>query len=193
MEEFEDSKLPPLPGMSYETPAASKHAVCNYPSGCGRSTLHRAVCEMDIIAVQRELATIQSDGVEKLTGKDDAGFCPIHSACALGMLNSSDRQGVAIEIVRQLITAGADPSSRDEKGNTPLHWAARAGDRAVADLLVSKGCVLGKWLKLECPRQHFLEVLMEQSHFETCAFLLENRRKEQRFRNTFALGNASRS
>lgn len=42
------------------------------------------------------------------------------------------------EIVRMLIASGADASIRDPEGNTPLHWAARAGDKATAQLLLVK-------------------------------------------------------
>lgn len=51
---------------------------------------------------------------------------------------------MATEIVRMLIAAGADSSIRDLDGNTPLHWAARAGDRSTAEFLLVKNNPKGK-------------------------------------------------
>jgi hypothetical protein len=44
------------------------------------------------------------------------------------------------EMVRMLLGAGADPKREDNQGNTALHWAARAGDRHVTELLLLKNC-----------------------------------------------------
>ncbi len=44
-----------------------------------------------------------------------------------------------IEQVRLLISKGADVNARDEKGMTPLYYAARYGRKEVAELLISKG------------------------------------------------------
>ena len=55
-------------------------------------------------------------------------------------INSS----MATEIVRMLIAAGADSSIRDLDGNTPLHWAARAGDKGTAEFLLVKNNPKGK-------------------------------------------------
>ena len=54
-----------------------------------------------------------------------------------------ENSNVAIEIVRMMIGAGADVSVADSDGNTPLHWAARAGDRATAEFLLMKGSPKG--------------------------------------------------
>lgn len=51
---------------------------------------------------------------------------------------------MATEIVRMLIAAGADASMRDLDGNTPLHWAARAGDKGTAEFLLLKNNPKGK-------------------------------------------------
>lgn len=142
-EEDADTKLPQLPGLSSHI--ASKHPVCNHPSSYSRTALHKAICEVDLENIQRELSTTEKSNENIMSRRDDAGFCPIHSACALKMLKL-DRPDAPIEIVRQLVVAGGDPSCLDGKGNTPLHWAARAGDKAVAEFLISKNCPIGEYM-----------------------------------------------
>lgn len=107
------------------------HPVVGPGSGFGRSLLHKFVCDMDIGAIQSHMS---GDYFER---RDQKGYCPIHTACAL-CLKDPNASSVASEIVRMLINAGADASIRDLDGNTPLHWAARAGDKATAELLLVK-------------------------------------------------------
>ena len=38
-----------------------------------------------------------------------------------------------------LITKGADVNARDDSGETPLHWAARSGQKEAVELLIAKG------------------------------------------------------
>ena len=135
----EETKLPALPLVH---PEGGVHPVCSHGSSYGRSALHRAVCEMDMTSLQLELNLVAGGNTGLLYQRDDAGYCPLHSACALGMLGLN-RPDVPCEIVRMLIAAGADASCEDENGNTPLHWAARAGDRDVAELLLRKNCPKG--------------------------------------------------
>ena len=45
----------------------------------------------------------------------------------------------SIEAVRLLLSAGAIPSHQDEKGDTPLHLAARMGSCGVCQLLLKAG------------------------------------------------------
>ena len=124
-------------------PESGIHPVCGPGSAHGRSTLHRAVCELDLDGLQNELA---AENTAQLSQRDDLGYCPLHTACALGLLRLN-RKDVPCEIVRQLIAAGADPSCEDENGNTPLHWSARAGDKDVAEFLLRKNSPKGKNLK----------------------------------------------
>jgi len=125
-------KAPPI-GTRDMSSSSSVHPICGPGSAFGRSLLHKAVCDMDIAAVQSQLSS-RPDYFDR---RDDKGYCPIHSACALCM-NNPLNSAVTSEIVRMLIAAGADASIRDPEGNTPLHWAARAGDKATAQLLLLK-------------------------------------------------------
>ena len=130
-------------GMSL---ASQMHPVCGPGSAFGRSLLHKAVCEMDIAAVQSELSSGSGDYLEQ---RDSMGFCPIHSACSLCMIDPMN-SAVAGEIVRLLISAGADVSIRDLDGNTPLHWAARVGDKVTAEFLLVKNNPKGMYFCLKC-------------------------------------------
>lgn len=121
--------------------SSSQHAVCGPGSNYGRRSLHKAICDMDLAAIQSELAL--PNVAEMLQRKDEAGFCALHSACALCMRNVRN-SSIAVEIVRVLLTAGADVAILDSEQNTPLHWASRAGDRAVAELLLLKNGPHGK-------------------------------------------------
>ena len=138
----EDVKLP----AAIRLPApAGTHPICNHGTSYSRSRLHKAVCEMDLASVQRELDAANS---EMLNRKDDLGYCPLHTACSLGLLRTN-RLDIPCEIVRQLISSGADPCRVDENGNTPLHWSARAGDKEVTELLLRKNCPKGTSISMK--------------------------------------------
>ena len=137
-------------GMSAAT---QMHPVCAPGSAFGRSRLHKAVCDMDIAAVQSELSSGSGDFMEQ---RDSKGYCPIHSACSLCMIDPMN-SAMAGEIVRLLVAAGADVSIRDLDGNSPLHWAARAGDRSTAEFLLLKNNPKGRFFSASL-------VLFAQTH-----------------------------
>jgi len=111
------------------------HPVCGPASAFGRSALHRAVCDMNV-------NTIQNCGTSDLAKRDEAGYCPLHTAAALSMLTPSNAN-LAFDICQLLISAGADATDVDLNGNTPLHWAARAGNERVAHLMLLNNCQTG--------------------------------------------------
>lgn len=113
------------------------HPVCGPASAFGRSTLHRAVCDMNVMA-------IQNCGTGDLAKRDDAGYCPLHTAASLSMLTPSNTN-LAFDICQLLISAGADATLADSNGNTPLHWAARAGNERVAHLMMLNNCQTGRF------------------------------------------------
>ena len=132
----------PIDPMYSQSP--SPHPVCEPGPRYGRSRLHELVSSMDMPALEEELGSSDiTDTAATLQMRDEVGFSPIHSACALGMLDSNDKASV-FEIVRLLLASGADVASIDSKGNTPLHWAARAGDEGVTQMLLIKNCPPGE-------------------------------------------------
>ena len=136
------SGLPSLPDparMGFDA-RSFPHPVCGPGSSYGRSFLHKAVCEMDLAAIESELAAPHMSVA--LSRQDKKGYCPIHSACCLGMQDSQN-QGIALDIVRKLLEAGAQADICDSKGNTPLHWAARSGAQTIAELLLLKSSTQG--------------------------------------------------
>jgi len=96
----------------------------------GRTALH--------IAVRRDFPTtvallLQHGALVNKTLKPGAAKFPgctaLHIAVAYGRL----------EIVKQLLTAGALTSIQDVAGNTPLHLAAEKGHHQLVELLLAKG------------------------------------------------------
>jgi SHAQKYF class myb-like DNA-binding protein len=121
---------------------AALHPVCGPSTAYGRTPLHQAVCEMDLDGVRCQLQDMPSQNVSVLHGLDEAGYSPLHSACAL-RLSYGQSAIVAPQLVRLLLSAGScDPSRPDIKGNTPLHWAARSGDRDVVEILLLKNSLV---------------------------------------------------
>ena len=132
---------PELGILSSSFSSSSKnHPVCGPGASFNRNALHKAVCEMDLSVIQSELSSRPSEFFQRA---DSKGYCPIHSACAL-CLKDSLNSSIATEIVRMMANAGADVSVADSEGNTPLHWAARAGDKSTADFLLLKASPTGR-------------------------------------------------
>jgi len=81
-----------------------------------------------------------SDDVPLCSQNDVQGFSPLHAAASLDVINVG--AGVPAEMTRVLISAGANTRCTDKRGNTALHWAARAGNGDVSHLLTLKNCLL---------------------------------------------------
>lgn len=117
-------------------------------SFCVRSALHKAVCGGSLEEVKHQFDCLSADTsgtvhnneqqLKVLNATDSYGFFPIHSAVSLNPSN------MAIAMTRLLLVCGADASSIDKFGNSPLHWAARAGSDEIAQTLLLKNCSPGK-------------------------------------------------
>ena len=89
------------------------------------------------------------------------GATRLHWASKVGLLG----------MVRSLLEAGADVNSQDDKGETPLHWAARGGNdcSAVAELLLASGAEVDKESNiLTFP----LSIAAEYGNTKVCSVLL---------------------
>eukprot|EP00980_Cylindrotheca_fusiformis_P016270 scaffold4829_cov129-Cylindrotheca_fusiformis.AAC.30 len=128
--------IPQAPKMEHSKAKSSGHPICASGNANDRNQLHKAVCEMDVAVVQSELTTRSPEFFQL---PDSKGYCPIHSACSLCMIDTQN-SSIATDIVRALIAAGAEVSVCDSEGNTPLHWASRSGDRGTAEFLLLKNC-----------------------------------------------------
>eukprot|EP00581_Thalassiosira_minuscula_P008429 CAMPEP_0183708754 /NCGR_PEP_ID=MMETSP0737-20130205/4965_1 /TAXON_ID=385413 /ORGANISM="Thalassiosira miniscula, Strain CCMP1093" /LENGTH=1387 /DNA_ID=CAMNT_0025936683 /DNA_START=253 /DNA_END=4416 /DNA_ORIENTATION=+ len=108
-----------------------------------RSELQIAVCSGSVVEVSQICSTQVISNPSILAERDDGRFHPLHSAAALGMSpHFGPNCSEAIEICQLLIDAGADVTCRDAHGNTPVHWAARAGHGDVLGILLSKSSPL---------------------------------------------------
>jgi len=167
-----DEKKPAEPRSNGGYLKLSPQPVCGSGTAYGRSTLHKAVCDMDLVALQRELGDITEQNKSVLHQLDKAGYTPLHTACAL-RLTQSEKANVSGEMVRMLVQAGADIAQEDDKGNTPLHWAARAGDKDVAEILLFKNCPLDAKNKVGETPLHWA-MRAGRRGMEVVSFLLEN-------------------
>lgn len=96
------------------------------PDEFGRSPLHYASADGDVVEVGRLLAAGADPG-----GRDAAEFTPLHFAA----------QEQHADIVRLLVEGGADLAATDRWGNTPL-WRAvftAHGRTDTADALLAAG------------------------------------------------------
>jgi len=133
---------PPLLGEAFteEAPAPPLHPLLETTS---RSDLHKAVCTESIETVAVALSV---SNIEPFVNQCDGdGFFPLHSAAAIGIAEGSPTTESiknAEEIVHLLLSSGAEACCCDSKGNTPLHWAARAGSDKVCHTLIMRNCPL---------------------------------------------------
>ena len=155
-----------------QLPDLGLHPVCGPSTGYGRSSVHRMVCNIDVEGLRRELDVIanQSEGV--LSGRDECGFAPLHSACAMRLARADDNETPS-ELVRLLLASGSDPMGRDKDENTPLHWAARSGDVLSASSLLMKNATIDARNKQDETPLHWALRAGERS-WDVVALLLEN-------------------
>ncbi|KAL7549185.1 hypothetical protein ACHAWF_012454 [Thalassiosira exigua] len=108
-----------------------------------RSSLQIAVCNGYVNEVSQICSTLAGNNTSVINERDDAGFNPLHSAAALGLMEMFGPNSIeASEICRLLLDCGADLACRDPQGSTPVHWAARAGHCDILSLLLMRSCPL---------------------------------------------------
>jgi ankyrin len=111
----------------------------------GATPLLRAAKALDAPAI----AALLAKGAD-ISLANSRGMTPIMAAAGLGSVDadtrgfylSDDTQQRSIESLKLLIKAGADINSKDSRGLTPLHEAARWGWNEVVQFLVASGADL---------------------------------------------------
>lgn len=92
----------------------------------GRTILHSAVVGGNMLLVQR---LIERCGNEKINAQDSEGWTPLMSAVSCGHE----------EIVKYLLSLGADCNSTNAQNRIALHYAASKGRAAIIKLLIEAG------------------------------------------------------
>jgi hypothetical protein len=108
-----------------------------------RSDFQLAIFRGSVAEVTKICSDLSTSKSPLINQRDEAGYFPLHAAVALGLL---DEFGLncreSLEICQVLIDNGADVMCRDKDGNTPVHWASRAGHSGVLGLLLVRNCPL---------------------------------------------------
>ncbi len=102
--------------------ALTRHEAHRMPA------IHGAALEGRVDDVKRLL----SEDPELLHARDDADWTPLHRAVAWGR----------VEVVRVLLSRGADPNAQERSGWTPLHVAIRRDGencKIITELLLRHG------------------------------------------------------
>ena len=96
-------------------------------SGPGHTWLHGGVT---VLAACNNVAVLEllcQRGAD-LSLVDQDGATTVHYAAQLSTSPPGDWPAAAMPTLRTLLSASADPDSRDEDGRTPLMWAATSGN-----------------------------------------------------------------
>ena len=91
--------------------------------------IHKAATEGDMEKVQALIA----DDPGLIDAKDEMGRTPLHLAC----------YGGHIELVKYLMTKGADMEAKFANGSTALFWAIPEGHLDIVKLLIAEGADVG--------------------------------------------------
>lgn len=101
---------------------------------CTKCTFHRGATALFLVACSGngERAKILLDGGAEVDAVTDRGDTPLMCAARSGAF-------MLVEIVSLLVSHGADPNRRGEKGRTALHYAAEKGHSSRVKTLLARG------------------------------------------------------
>ncbi|MDQ7825763.1 MAG: ankyrin repeat domain-containing protein [Candidatus Eremiobacteraeota bacterium] len=137
-----------------QPPAASPHAAPGLSSA--QTDIDKEISSGNLEKVK----TLVKRDPGLLTGRDFMGYTPLHMAVA-------DNKK---EIVRFLISKGADVNATDAQGSVPLHYAASEGNKDIMDLLLEKGAQIEAKNKLNLTPLH---MAVMQNKKDTAGLLLK--------------------
>ena len=98
--------------------------------GCGNSEANQALLDAAKFGNIKAAKEAIADGADVKAIVDD--WTPLHP------LSAATWKGHT-EIAKLLIAEGSDVNTKDERRETPLHWAARNGSTQFIELLIAKG------------------------------------------------------
>ena len=98
--------------------------------GCGNSEANQALLDAAKFGNIKAAKAAIADGADVNAIVDD--WTPLHP------LSAATWKGHA-EIAKLLIAEGSDVNTKDERRETPLHWAVEYGHTEIAELLIANG------------------------------------------------------
>jgi ankyrin repeat protein len=114
-----------------------KHVDLVQEDSYGVTLLHRLASEGKVDFMKSLIPRLVETS-RCLSQTDLSGLTPLHFAAGCGKE----------EVVRLLITQGANANDRDHHGNTPIHLAAVTGKSAVFSTLVNAGAAINSQTRL---------------------------------------------
>ncbi|XP_029055599.1 transient receptor potential cation channel protein painless [Osmia bicornis bicornis] len=134
------------------------------------------------IAIQQGLPNILRQ-ILNMDTEIDKNFLLLNACVELGIPGNegSDSMSNRIECLKIILERGddvVDVRCADSKGNTPLHYAARANCREAVTLLLEKGSYIGQMNNFGVPPVEDISVSMLSQYFDDCIQARKERTNE---------------
>ena len=193
--EMEAAREGDLERLRLELPEGADAAQVNRKDEDGRTALHWAAANRPrAVNTHADCVRLLLRRGSKVNTHDDGGWTPIMSACSAGnaevvrllidaqaLVDEEEENSQVtplhlaaskahLDVVRELLQAGARAQMVDGLGQLPLHRAAAAGHPAIVRLLLGEGSKVNAADKEGVTPLH---LAMYEKHREVCVALLE--------------------